>query len=340
MNKKFLTTVICFILSIPCFCEAIKIADITFLNEKGEKTQKKYFTAKLIEKHLCNKWFDNKVNFSIADYDASVDLTSLNDAEKFCVLYECNFLLFGFIKESSTGFYSELKLYNHNSKKIEMHFFSADDKDHYQRLVEELCSKVEIFVKEKFLITENIQKEDEYSTFSLSLPLSVFYWNPLDDRWTKVLHGIAGTSVALEIFPALKRRAMQNKSYNFSVRVETSYKAGIGSSDFYPVNYHSFSVSTPVLLNIQFGQTHYLLIGVGPLYQLDVAEFVPKYEGKKTIIQNDFGIMTVIGYQYKLNDSWRLNAEIEFDYYFSKNSFFVIKPKIGAVWNFYKETGK
>jgi len=43
-----------------------------------------------------------------------------------------------------------------------------------------------------------------------------------------------------------------------------------------------------------------------------------------------------MGYRYQLTDEWSLFTNIEFDAYFTKNSFTVIKPNFGASYRMHR----
>ena len=125
-------------------------------------------------------------------------------------------------------------------------------------------------------------------------------------------------------------------SVEVSFAIMAGYTFGIGNPAAYKAGYHGVSISAPLMCYLCIHDPHSVYIGFGPLYELDILTIDKKYEKTAAYIQNQFGAAIHMGYRYRLNEEWALFTSIEFDMYFTKNSFTTIKPNIGATYRLHK----
>lgn len=338
--KKIFLYLSFLIISWHAYSEKIPVAEIIVYDEEGNIVSNHASLNKDLCKQLSKKWFDGCIEFSPVSQSKIGAVTSSFDAMKACNLIDSQYVVYGYLKKTSVNYYCELKLYNKEISRIQKTFFSTDDLDNYDRLILDIAGKIENFFIDSFGIKTAYDETDNLHPLELAFPISTYYWTPMNADWSKVLMGIIGINAGIEIYPSFPMKYLKNRKFDISLRFLLDYRYGTGTPNSYSLNYHAISIQTPIVFYYHIDNKKSISLGVGTLYEFNVAKIEKKYEDPSYIYQNQFGLDLFIGYYYYFTDNFKLRMEAEGDIYTIEQGYFLIKPHLGIIWNFYRGNNK
>lgn len=337
MNKRAICfTALLFSLVIASASE-IKIAPLAVYDGDGNKTEAPYNPSKAIHDELEKHWFGGLINFShISESKYGIPVTII-DAHKICASERADYLIYGYLKKNESSWLCEVKLYDANGKKIIKEFFAGDSIDHYDRLINVLCQNILLGIEEITGLNKDELRQKKTRPMELRIPVSLFYWNPVDSNWGDKILGIAGVNAGIELYPPQPVIVSNEKLIDFSARFNLSWNIGINKKNTYPLVINTMAISLPVLLHVHFNERHSLYGGFGLAYNIELMSIKPKYENEKFLYQNVFSFETIAGYEFDINDKARLFAEMAFDFHLLGDGFVSVKPCLGASFYIFKE---
>lgn len=337
MNKKVIClTALLFSLVIASASE-IKIAPLAVYDGDGNKTEAPYNPSKAIHDELEKRWFGGLINFShISESKYGIPVTII-DAHKICTSESADYLIYGYLKKNESSWLCEVKLYDASGKKIIKEFFAGDSIDHYDRLINVLCQNILFGIEEITGLNKDELRQKKTRPMELRIPVSLFYWSPVDSDWGDKILGIGGVNAGLELYPPQPVIVSNGKLMDFSTRFNLSWNIGINKKNTYPLVINTMAISLPVLLHVNFNERHSLYGGFGLAYNIELMSIKPKYENEKFLYQNVFSFETIAGYEFDINDKARLFAEMAFDFHLLGDGFVSVKPCLGASFNIFKE---
>lgn len=337
MNKRAICfTALLFSLVIASASE-IKIAPLAVYDVDGNKTEAPYNPSKAIHDELEKHWFGGLINFShISESKYGIPVTII-DAHKICASERADYLIYGYLKKNESSWLCEVKLYDANGKKIIKEFFAGDSIDHYDRFINILCQNILFGIEEITGLNKDELRQKKTRPMELRIPVSLFYWSPVDSDWGDKILGIAGVNGDLELYPPQPVLVSNGKLIDFSARFNFSWNIGINKKNTYPLVINTIAISLPVLLHVHFNERHSLYGGFGLAYNIELMSIKPKYENEKFLYQNVFSFETIAGYEFDINDKARLFAEMAFDFHLLGDGFVSVKPCLGASFNIFKE---
>lgn len=335
MNKKVIClTALLFSLVIASASE-IKIAPLAVYDGDGNKTEAPYNPSKAIHDELEKRWFGGLINFShISESKYGIPVTII-DAHKICTSESADYLIYGYLKKNESSWLCEVKLYDASGKKIIKEFFAGDSIDHYDRLINVLCQNILFGIEEITGLNKDELRQKKTRPMELRIPVSLFYWSPVDSDWGDKILGIGGVNAGLEFYPPQPVIVSNGKLIDFSARFNLSWNIGINKKNTYPLVINTMAISLPVLLHVNFNERHSLYGGFGLAYNIELMSIKPKYENEKFLYQNVFSFETIAGYEFDINDKARLFAEMAFDFHLLGDGFVSVKPCLGASFKYF-----
>lgn len=335
MNKRAICfTALLFSLVIASASE-IKIAPLAVYDVDGNKTEAPYNPSKAIHDELEKRWFGGLINFShISESKYGIPVTII-DAHKICASENADYLLYGYLKKNESSWLCEVKLYDANGKKIIKEFFAGDSIDHYDRIINVLCQNILFGIEEISGLNKDELRQKKTRPMELRIPVSLFYWSPVDGGWGDKILGIAGVNAGLEFYPPQPVIVSNGKLMDFSARFNLSWNIGINKKNTYPLVINTMAISLPVLLHVHFNERHSLYGGFGLAYNIELMSIKPKYENEKFLYQNVFSFETIAGYEFDINDKAHLFAEMAFDFHLLGDGFVSVKPCLGASFKYF-----
>lgn len=337
MNKRAICfTALLFSLVIASASE-IKLAPLAVYDGDGNKTEAPYNPSKAIHDELEKHWFGGLINFShISESKYGIPVTII-DAHKICASESTDYLIYGYLKKNESSWLCEVKLYDANGKKIIKEFFAGDSIDHYDRLINVLCQNILFGIEEITGLKKDELRQKKTRPMELRIPVSLFYWSPVDSDWGDKILGIAGVNAGLELYPPQLVLVSNGKLIDFSARFNLSWNIGINKKNTYPLVINTIAISLPVLLHVHFNERHSLYGGFGLAYNIELMNIKPKSENEKFLYQNVFSFEAIAGYEFDINDKAHLFAEMAFDFHLLGDGFVSVKPCLGASFNIFKE---
>lgn len=337
MNKKILCFIVFLFSAFTTFASEILIAPIAVYDSNGAKTSVSKGPDKEIYTELEKHWFEGLISFSWLEEKKYGIPVSIIDANTICVSENVDYLIYGYVKKNETNWNGEVKLYDAVEKKIIKEFFASDSIDQYDRFINVLCQNVLSGIEEISGLNQNELKKKETRLIELYIPVSLFYWTPIDSGWGNRILGIAGLTTGLEFYPPQSVVVTRGKLIDFSARFNLGWNIGINKKTSYPLILNTIEIGLPVILHLHFNEFHSLYGGLGLAYNIELMSIRPKYEDKKFLYQNVLSLETIVGYEFAPSEKIKLFSEIVFTYHMLGDGFVSIKPSIGVSFNVFKE---
>lgn len=336
MNKKSFALI--FMLHGICsfiFAEKMALCQVICYDQNSEKIECDTDFENVFYKTLEQEWFSGLISFVKLDAFDFGDIYTVLDANKACSAGNFDFILYGFVQKNENFWYGNLKLYSASTKKIEKEFFASDDIFNLQRFINVLSGNIVSGIYEITGITASEEKPSDLSPFKINIPLDVFYWNPICEKWNKVYTGIAGGTLGIDFIPPQKKLIIFKHLIYFSLGMDFSYNFAIGKENSYPLNLYSVQVLTPVLLHVDFYENHSVFIKAAHYYEMEFLDVVEKYEEEEFHFQNMAGVQVGFGYEFTAAKFLKFYAKTDFDFHFSKDNFCDVKVGLGAKFMIY-----
>lgn len=337
MNKRMLCLFAPLLSTFLTFATEIKVAPLAVYDMNGNKTTLPSDPAKEIYAELEKLWTGGLVHFSRLDESKCGIPVTIIEANKISVSENADYLIYGYVKKNETNYLAEIKFYSTNEKKIVTEFFASDSSGHYERMLAFLSGNIVEGIKEISGINHFELQEKKTRPTELRIPVSAFYWNPIDNKWGSKILGIAGASTGLEFYPRQPVSIKKGKLIDFSTRLDVSWAFGKNKRDAYPLKLNMVTISLPVLVHVHFDEDHSIYAGFGFAYNSELMNITPKYEGEQFNFQNVFSFENIIGYEFRINKTVSLFAEVIFGYHMIDSGFVTVKPCIGTTFNVFKE---
>lgn len=199
-----------------------------------------------------------------------------------------------------------------------------------------LCQNIFYGIEEITGFSQDKLKEKTTRPMELRIPVSLFYWTPVDTTWRKTILGIAGINTGAEFYPSQPLIVSNGKLMDFSARFNLSWNAGINQKESYPLMLNTIALSIPVVFHIHFNECNSLYFGTGIAYGVEFLKIRPKYDDEQFSYQNAFSFELIAGYEFNINKTVSFFAEIKFDWHLAKDGFVSVKTCLGSSFNIFK----
>lgn len=325
------------LLSFSAFSETVLISQFVTLDKDNKKIELKEKPSKKIYDELTKEWFNGLLQFNLLSKEKYGEAYTILDANKICSSENKNYLLYGYIQKNANSYFANLKLYSATEKKIVKEFFASDDTEHYDRLLGNLSRNIIEEFRNLFALTDLVQEEKKMREVEVNLPMTLFYWNPIDEKWTRKLLGVMGTSVGVEFYPKQPDMVLQNVKVDFFARLNIVYSIGINHKKVYPFVFNSLQVASPAFVHFHFTDEHSFYFGLGPFYEINFMNIKQRHEDDKLLYENACGLNIVLGYEYFFNERVSFFGEIDFDFLFKADGLILIKSIFGVNLNVFRK---
>ena len=333
-SKSILVISFLLLITHKLFAENVILAPIMSVTEESNELVLKTEINNEIFKYLKQYNFENIIKFKTISEDSFGKVTSVLDANRICKILNSNYIVYGYIQKNSKSWYCNLKLYDFQKKVVTREIFVSDELQKFDRFVKLICSRtVDIFREEIGLKEQSFV--DRSMPIRLDLAQSVYYWSPLTKNWINAIYGIIGTNLTTEFYPFINNTAFFFMDWRYSFRLNLSYSYGLGNQENYPANYHTITVSAPALAHLYIDKTNECYVGLGPYYEMEILHIKQNYLEENVVFQNMFGLQSIIGYCFIVNDLLGVFSELEFNFHFSQTPYASVKPSIGVRFNMY-----
>lgn len=337
MNRKCILMIFMALISAGISAEAMLIAPLVLYDEEGKKLEEEYNPAEAICTELMRYQFDGLLNFSLLAEGGRSTIYTIADANKACIKERAEYMLYGYAQKNEGSWLANIKLYSLNEKKIIKQFYSSDDTEHYERFIRNLTANILDGLEELTGLNQDRINDIDKKTHPLKIkiPVSLFYWSPIDKKWNEQMLGIAGADLAVELEPRLPHSSAASMFIDFSIRLHCSWSYAMNQKNAYPFSQNGILAGLPVFVHLHFNPHHSVYAGLGLYYELEIMSIRPKYENSQLLYQNIFGIETALGYEFAVNNFLNLFTELTCNFHLNNDRFISLKPSVGASFTIY-----
>lgn len=336
MNKKIIALLLLYFSFTKLFAAKMAITPFIIYENAGKKINFDHNPAETIFIELEQYWFEGLLGFSYFSEKNYGLVYTLMDANATCSAENQDYLLYGFVQKNETNWFADVKLYDASKKKLIKEFYSSDDIEHYNRFIENLIRNIIDGLLDITGLSKEEKIKEEQRPMELKLPVSAYYWSPINEKWNRKIIGTAGIKIGADFYPSQKKKIFNSKLIDISIMPKFEWNYGLNHKDVYKLSLNTISIGAPLLFHIHFDNIHTVYTGAGFNYEIELMSIVPKYEEKKFLYQNIFSVEITAGYDFHLNELLELIAETTFDFHLGKSEFVSIKPALGVSFNLFK----
>ena len=328
---------IAFILLSPitiAYCMEVYIAPILYVDETADNNlfeknvQADLLKAlRLYETGIVLRFIrvqDNRINAPVSLRDA----ISISQSER------ASYLIYGFLTEKEHAFYMEVRLLDYENRRVMSSFFSMDDLNNYDRLLNDIAVKLLRFIESNFNL-EIIPERDKYTR--ILIPANLGYWTPITKDWADVLRGVVTLGSGFEFIPSDNLWILSGYNSYLSTGLNLCYRFGLGNPSKYESYSHNIYSSFPITFNADLTSEHKFFLGLGFVYILEIFYIEKMYMEMQKYIYNNFGINVNFGYCFKFNEKISLFFRNNFDFIFSSPALITYSPVIGINFKVYEK---
>ncbi len=316
--------------------ETVLVAPMTVYDKDSNAIDMPKNPADEVYDAVSDHWFEGMLSFRMVPARKYGAIYTTLDASRCCTAEEAEYILFGYVQKNEGSWTASMKLYDANSKKTLMEFFSGDDTDHYDRLMEDLSGKILAGLEEVTGLNRDEVLNRKIRPFEVKVPVSAFWWNPVAGGWNKRVTGIAGLDAFLEIYPKQPKLSPGGLLIDFSLRPGISDSFALGRDGSYPMIYDAVSFILPLCVHLHFDMKNSVYMGTGPYYEIQLMTYGPKYLPQEFHWQNMFGLEAFAGYEFAAGENTDLFTEVRLDFHFSRDSYLAVKAAVGASFRLYR----
>jgi hypothetical protein len=236
---------------------------------------------------------------------------SLLDAVKICRAEKLDYLIYGYVAKKDYTITAELKLFEYETRRVIQIFYAVDDREHYGRMVKDMAYKIMAYLNEAMHL-EVLEPEVTYT--SISFPVSLGYWSPINKNWTDILLGVFVLAGGVQLTPNDHLFTAGGFPFFVSLHFDLVYRFGIGNPNAYTAYNNGISFISPIRLNMRINGQQQVYLGIGLLYRLDILGIMPRYrDDLETTAFSALGLMGSAGYRFQVTDRISLFFDNQFE---------------------------
>ena len=316
--------------------ETVLVASMTVFDQDSNAISMPINPAEKVYDVISDHWFEGMLLFRLIPAKKYGQIYTTLDANRCCTAEDAEYIIFGYVQRNEGNWTASIKLYDANSKKTVMEFFSGDDADHYDRLMDDLAGKILAGLEEVTGLNRDEVLNKKIRPFEVRVPVSAFWWSPVAGGWNKRVTGIAGLDILLELYPKQPKISPGGHLIDFSLRPGISDSFALGSDGSYPMIYDAVSLVLPLCVHLHLDMKNSIYIGTGPYYEIQLMTYRPKYLPQEFHWQNMFGLEALAGYEFAAGENINLFTEVRADFHFSRDSYLAVKVAVGASFKLYR----
>lgn len=337
MNKKIPFFLLFILIISRLSASEMLLTPFVVYDNNGNKIDINENPSEAVYKILKQYWFEELLNFSYLSEKQTEIVYTIMDANNLSNKEEKEYLFYGYVQKNEGNWFGNIKLYDSTKKKIIKEFYCSDDKDHYERFIKQLSQNIIDGLIEITGLSQVELRKERTHPIELQLPVSGYYWSPLGGEWNRVIMGIAGVKLGLDFYPPLQEMEFCSKPMDCSLMFKLEWNYGKNQTNAYPLSLNTIEVGLPFFFHFHYDSRNIFHLGFGMNYELDLMNYIPKYEDKRFIYKSCITTEIIAGYEIKLNRLINLFTEVAFDIHYGKENYVYIKPTLGTSFNLFKE---
>lgn len=334
--KKCAAVFLILVIPVAVFATEVAVAPILAIDRVGDRKSASVHVQHDIAEEMGRYNLGSALKIVAINDSKMNPPQSVKDATAVAHNEKSEFLLYGFVAKDEYTIQATLNLFDANAGMNIAAFYATDDIQHYERLVRDLAEKILSYFDESLHAFAFLTAAPEQMS-RLSFPLTIGYWTPITAKWAKLIIGTGSVSTGLSFIPNDCLFISDGNIYYASVALDITYRYGIANPDIQTGSLNSFSIGFPILLHRKFDNKQGMFAGLGPIYSLEIFRHQEKYSEPVTQINNDFGMVFSIGYQYDMENGVRLIFDNRIDVRFYNEAMISWSPRLGIDYAFMKE---
>ena len=332
-------TIIFILILLPISLNAIEVhvSPILFIDETDQGSRN---TGRVQQELLSMLWTKNiglVMRFNSLNDNRINAPQSITDAITVCRTERIDYLLYGYVSKNAHNMRMEIRLFDYINRRIIQTFFSMDDTDNYERLLDDMSSKIIFYIAEMFNL-ETIQEKQAFTR--ISIPVNAGYWTPFDKNWLEVMLGTVTLGSGVEFTPTDNLFVFRGINCYLSTGAIFQYRLGVGNPSRYEAYNHTFYITFPLTLNLVLSQQHGVFTGFGLVYFLEFFSMTEKYSASRSSVYGNMGINFNFGYRFMMGENRSLFFRNNFDFLINKNTLVSYSPVIGMNFQVYDKEVK
>jgi len=334
---KYINILILILLPISVFAIEVHVSPILFVDETDQGSRN---TGRVQEELLTSLWAINTgvvMRFNYLTDNRINAPQSITDAITVCRTERIDYLLYGYVSKNAHNMRMEIRLFDYANRRILQTFFSMDDVNNYQRLLDDMSSKIILYIAGMF----NLEIAHEKQAFTrISIPINAGYWTPFDKSWLEVMLGTFTLGSGVEFTPTDNLFVFRGITCFLSTGAALQYRLGVGNPSRYDAYNHTFYITFPLTLNLVLSQQHGVFTGFGLVYFLEFFSMTERYSKSQSYVYGNMGININFGYRFTLGEKRSLFFRNDFDFLINDNTLVSYSPVIGMNFQVYDKEVK
>jgi len=267
------------------------------------------------------------VTFRLSDASTKPPATFL-DAARLCEAAEYPYLLYGYLKSSEGRYYAEVKLLSREGKNIAQSFVAADDTAHYERLLDDLCSKIVAYFTVDLAIA-SVERIDTAQRNLFEFPCALGYWTPVGD-WLSVAMGIVRAEAGARFIPKRPLGAVYSRPFYAAAGLRAAYALGKNQSGYETAFLHSVELRLPLELFYELNSRDRIGAALAALVSFDILSQERKYGDVYTETTQAGGLSLSLSYRRALSPRIDIGLECRAEVLFYAPPLWRITPMVTA----------
>ncbi len=211
--------------------------------------------------------------------------------------YAC--LLYGYVRRTEVSLSAELKLLDPESGRLSAVFFSGDDPEHYDRLMQDLAAKVREYFLSEIGLPPGRTPEPRRNRLEFAGWLG--YWTPAGGEWGRVLAGIGAVGLGARLIPSDPLFSLWSRSAYLALGLEAEYGLGMNEPGYESFFLHAVKLRLALEAILELRAGHAAGLGLGLLAELDSAAQDRKYASLFTGTTVAPGFCLSVLYRYRVS---------------------------------------
>ncbi len=192
---------------------------------------------------------------------------TLLEAARLCEAHGYGYLLYGWVQRTDYAFHAEVKLFDSEGGEVVAVFFGSDDERHYERLIEDVASKIVAYFGDEIGLSP--QRESPRDRNLLSFPCAVGVWTPIAGEWSRVTTGLATVAAGARFVPVRPLFALGSRPGYAAFGLDVEYALGMNDPGYESFFLHMARVRLTLEADVEVADRHSVGLGLGPLLAID-----------------------------------------------------------------------
>jgi hypothetical protein len=304
-----------------------QIAPIVFI-EKVSGSEVEPSVAEDLLTELSKRDFGGNVTFKMTGGDEAP--ASIVEALRLSVNADAKYIFYGVVRQDIDSYTAEIKLLDCESQKVGMSFYSSDRLDRYDRMIEDLTTKIDSYLRIELGFGPRPEKKVERNLLGISGGLG--YWTPMNGSWLQYQMGIFLARGGIRYIPTKPFSVIGARASYLILGADLEYALGMNQPG-YEVSYlHTALLKVGASFAYDFATRHRLSFSAKMGLRMDWLAQTQLYQG--TVMNFSAVPVFYLGpeYAYRIRSDMELGVDLEMGIAMYNNPLISFAPAISFVY--------